>query len=334
MNVLRRLRRGLPPTTAEYAEQAAVRARQNDEADHWNAAKEAGLTAHQACRAYCGFTADAAEALEVAAAQTQKPMPRRRPKSQPPESRNSQPRVDALRRSRAPNTGMDDAARGTSRQEGHEVDRQQSDGSARPPEAEQGVYEAGSTVVTCNSPPVSKLFDGNQSPSSGYQRRPRSLPPRSSSRGPSARSGEQREHGTDEIDGNQPLSQMGQSGRGNEALRAREQGDEPVADEGHQQASGSPHEPNAAARRSAKAATTWLSRRPPPAEAQASRPGAAACTAHVAYHWTRRLAIGADWNSLPCARCSNAATARCRQCHGALCIKCAKAGARCIEGEA
>ncbi len=57
-NVLRRLRRGLPPTTAAYAERAVERAVRDDDDAIWEAARHGGLNARQACRVVSGLPAE------------------------------------------------------------------------------------------------------------------------------------------------------------------------------------------------------------------------------------------------------------------------------------
>ncbi len=87
-------------------------------------------------------------------------------------------------------------------------------------------------------------------------------------------------------------------------------------------------------RRKQSSEARWVSRRPQPPVPNGPTAEAELCDGHLKRHWTGRIVIGARWDPAPCGTCGRTATAKCKQCYRALCIRCAKAGMSCTAGEA
>ncbi len=55
------------------------------------------------------------------------------------------------------------------------------------------------------------------------------------------------------------------------------------------------------------------------------------CSSHALASWTRRVCIAPGWMRTECTACGQLTPARCRECTGAICVRCARVSKPCID---
>ncbi len=65
--------------------------------------------------------------------------------------------------------------------------------------------------------------------------------------------------------------------------------------------------------------------------AQPTLSGESRCSSDLSKAWTRRIVVSAGWQTTPCQRCGSTTAARCKACMRPLCVCCAKRGLRCND---